>query len=274
MFLRAEEYMPYAPDEVGQRTRVNHVSSDCTGGSNAMTVERKEDGVYAKCFRCGAYGRNVEGKLRHFFPKEASSITGEHHSIDVTMPRDCTTDVRSWPNKASAWVRRARVTDKEVIDHGISYSERLGRVVIPISNGPEFIGFIARKIFDEDEGPKYYIRTKEPDKMVFTINNGVGHNEWVVLCEDVLSAIRIGRHVPSCAILGTDTSDYALSVLTRDKKYGIVFLDYDNSIVIKKSRKLKNKLELLLDKVYLVNIKIDPKNIPDTELLDILNTYI
>ena len=38
MFLRPEEYMTHAPDEVGQRVRVNHESADCTGGSNAMVV--------------------------------------------------------------------------------------------------------------------------------------------------------------------------------------------------------------------------------------------
>jgi len=31
MYLRTEEYMPYAPDEIGQRVRVNHNSSDCAG---------------------------------------------------------------------------------------------------------------------------------------------------------------------------------------------------------------------------------------------------
>jgi len=274
MFLRPEEYMTHAPDEVGQRVRVNHESADCTGGSKAMTVERKEDGVYAKCFRCGAYGRSVEGKLRHFFPKAAGSGTGASTISHVSMPRDSSNVIGSWPNRASVWIRRARITDSEVIKHGISYSESLGRVVIPITTGGEFIGYLARKIFEEDEGPKYYIRTKDPSKMMFCVDNSTGHSEWVVLCEDVLSAIRIGRHLPSCAILGTEVSDYAISQLTRGRKYGIVFLDYDNSIVIRKSRKLKNKLELLLDRVHLVNMSIDPKNMSDKELLDILRMYI
>ncbi len=273
MFLRTEEFMPYAPDDIGRKARANHDSPDCAGGSNSMIVERKDDGVYAKCFRCGKFGRSLEGKPRHFFPTSKASSDGAYASRDVTMPRDSTTDDRSWPSGARVWVGQARVTPTESKTYGIAYSATLGRIVIPISSGGEFIGFLARKIFKEDEGPKYYMRTKQPTKMVFMINN-MNHPDVVVLCEDVLSAIRIGRHVSSCAILGTEVSDYAINKLTKDRRHGIVFLDYDNRIVIKKSRVLKNRLELLLDKVHLINTRIDPKNLDDKELSDLLNLYI
>lgn len=273
MLLRTEEFLPYAPDDVGCKVRVNHESSECTGGSNAMVVERKDDGVYAKCFRCGNYGRSIEGKPRHFFSKEETKKHGGHSVSSIAMPRDCQAYGRSWPSQARLWIRQSRVTEEEANRHGISYSPALGRVVMPISNDGEFVGFIARRIFNEDEGPKYYIRAKQPNKMVFMVSNG-NHPECVVLCEDVLSAIRIGRHVSSCAILGTEVSDYAINKLTCGKQNGIVFLDYDNRIVIKKSRVLKNRLELLLSKVSLVNTKTDPKNLDDKELLDILNLYI
>ena len=273
MFLRTDEYLPYAPDDIGRTVRVNHSSSECTGGSKSMVVERKEDGVYAKCFRCGAYGRNVEGKPRHFFTKEKAAWAGRATISAVTMPRDSSTTLGSWPSKARAWIGRGRVTSEEVGLYGLSYSPSLGRVIIPIESNGELVGYQARKIHDEDEGPKYYTRTTDPTKMVFTAS-GLSNPDWIVLCEDVLSAIRISRFMPSCAILGTELSDYALNRLTTNKKYGIVYLDYDNRIVKKKSRLLKNRLELLLSSVDFINNGLDPKTLSDIQLSVVLNKYL
>ena len=273
MFLRTEEFLPYAPDDVGRKVRVNHESSDCTGGSNAMVVERKDDGVYAKCFRCGKYGRSIEGKPRHFFAKKAGAYVGRSSSSDDAMPRDSESDVKDWPSRARLWITQGGLTPLDSKTYGISYSPSLGRVVIPISYDGEYRGYLARKIFDEDQGPKYWIRSKDPSRMLFRVVNP-NHSEVVVLCEDVLSAIRIGKHMTSFAILGTETSDFALKELTKGKRHGIIFLDYDNRIVIKKSRVLKNRLELLLDKVNLVNKSIDPKQLSDKDLYNILISYV
>lgn len=268
-YLRLEEFMPYAPDEIGQRVRANHNSEDCSGDSNSMTVERKDDGVYAKCFRCGKFGRHIEAKPRHFFAKE-KGVGSRGSSMGIPqMPDDSEGDVRAWPSKARLWIRQARVTDKEVKEYGINYSPRLGRVILPVYRDGKLVGYQARKIFESDEGPKYYTRTATPDRMVFLVDSS-SNPDSIVLCEDVLSAIRVGRIMPAGAILGTEASDYAISLLTEGRKHGIIYLDYDNKIVISKSIKLKNKLELLLDDVLLINNSIDPKSLTDKELEDIL----
>jgi len=273
MYLRTEEYMPYAPDEIGQRVRVNHNSSDCAGDSSSMVVERKRDGVYAKCFRCGCFGSNREGRVRGFFDaKKAESDVDVKHGA-ITMPYDSQGDTREWPSKARVWIRRARVTDDEVKRYGISYSARLGRIVLPVYDDGNMVGYQARKIHESDVGPKYYTRTSEPERMVFTVDNS-NHPDTIVLCEDVLSAIRVGRFVSAGAILGTSTSNYSLSLLTQDKKHAIIYLDYDNRVVINTSIKLKNKLELLLSKVDLIRTTKDPKTLSDTELESVLNKYI
>jgi len=239
-----------------------------------MVVERKRDGVYAKCFRCGLFGSTREGRVRSFFSKEK----GVHDGADIsggslTMPHDSEGDIRAWPSKARLWIRQARVTDDEVKRYGISYSNRLGRVVLPVWCGGVLVGYQARKIHEGDEGPKYYTRTSEPERMVFTVDND-NHSDTIVLCEDVLSAIRVGRFMPAGAILGTSTSNYSLSLLTGDKKYAIIYLDYDNRVVINNSIKLKNKLELLLSKVDLIRTTKDPKTLSDTELVAVLDKYI
>ena len=273
MYLRTEEYMPHAPDEIGQKVRVNHDSADCSGDSNAMVVERKRDGVYAKCFRCGCFGINREGRVRGFFDKEKSRDAIDVKHGDITMPYDSQGDVREWPSAARVWVRQARVTDEEVKRYGISYSDRLGRVVLPVWRDGVLVGYQARKIHEGDEGPKYYTRTSEPERMVFTVDND-SHRESVVLCEDVLSTIRVGRFMSAGAILGTSTSNYSLDLLTRGKKHAIIYLDYDNRVVINTSIKLKNKLELLLSNVDLIRTDRDPKGLSDIELQDVLYKYI
>lgn len=273
MYLRTEEYMPYAPDDVGDRVRVNHDSDDCSGDSNSMTIERKHDGVYAKCFRCGKYGVSREAKPRHFFATKEAERIDHDSSGAIRLPYDSERVVREWPSKARVWVARARITDEEVERYGLAYSARLGRVVLPIYSDGDMVGYQARKIYDDDPGPKYYTRTKHPDRMVF-ISSNPSHSDTIVLCEDVLSAIRVGRFVSSGAILGTSTSDYALGVLTEGRKYGIIYLDYDNRIVINNTIKLKNKLELLLDRVSLISNSIDPKQLSDKDLESLLSEYL
>ena len=273
MYLRTEDYMPYAPDEIGGKVRVNHTSADCSGDSSSMTVERKRDGVYAKCFRCGCFGVNREGRVRGFFDKEKSRDAIDVKHGDITMPYDSQGDIKEWPSQARVWIRRARVTDEEVKRYGISYSRRLGRVVLPVYDSGNMVGYQARKIHEEDDGPKYYTRTSEPERMVFTVAND-NHTDTVVLCEDVLSAIRVGRFMPAGAILGTSTSDYSLKLLTQGKKHVIIYLDYDNRVVINTSIKLKHKLELLLKDVKLIRTDRDPKGLSDIELQDVLDKYI
>lgn len=268
-YLSKEEYMPHAPDDVGAKVRVNHDSSDCVGSSESMVVERKHDGVYAKCFRCGKWGSNRETKPKHFFSKEESGFVRGGSGSPIKLPRDSEGDVRQWPSKARLWLSRARVTDEEARRYGINYSHGLGRVVLPVYSDGSMVGYQARKIFPEDTGPKYYTRTNKPSHMVF-LTSHVGSSDTVVLCEDVLSAIRVGRFLPAGAILGTEVSDYALALLTDGKKYGIIYLDYDNRIVINKSIKLKHRLELLLDTVILISNGLDPKSLTDKELKEIL----
>lgn len=273
-FLRTEEYVPYAPADIGRRVRVNHDDADCSGSSKSMVIERKEDGyIYASCHRCGKYGRHAEGTVRSFFGASKGggpSISGERAT---KMPRDSDNDIRAWPATAQVWIRQAGVTNDEVKQYGIVYSPSLGRVLIPVYNGKDMIGWQARKIDPSDEGPKYYTKTVAPEKMV-VFSHRASVYKHIVLCEDVLSCIRIGRMMPAIAILGTSVSDYAIKELTKHATSAIIYLDYDNRIVKKKSRMLKNRLELLMEKVFLVTNALDPKTLTDTELKDLLSKYI
>ena len=175
-------------------------------------------------------------------------------------------------SSARLWVAQARISPLETKAYGIMYSPSLGRVVLPITYKGEYMGYLSRRIFD-DGTPKYVMRSKQPTKMLFRVANEA-HSGVVVLCEDVLSAIRLGKYVTTFAILGTSVSDFALRELTQGRDHAVIFLDYDNRIVIKKSRVLRNRLELLIDKVSLVDKPIDPKNLSDKELSDILISYI
>lgn len=274
MYLRTEDYLPHAPDEVGRKVRVNHDSPDCSGESDSMIVERKHDGVYAKCFRCGLSGRYREAIYRYKRPTFDSKPThgGFSDSLEgaghhVRLPHDATGVVKEWPSGAKLWVYKAGLTDKEVENYGFVYSHRLGRVLIPIYSDGSMVGYQARKIFPADEGPKYYTRTHDVGAMVWHHHNPV-RPDVVVVCEDVLSAIRVGRRWSSVGLLGTSINDSTVGLLTTNYNHVILWLDYDNRIVKEKTIKIKNRLELYISSVHMITNGIDPKNCTDIQIDD------
>lgn len=273
MFLRPEEYLPYAPDVLGRKVRVSHESEDCSGSSPSMSIVRNEDGsVSAKCFRCGKFGSYREAHARRRKTSEASGGAAHGSGASHKLPADANMDVREWPSRARLWLTKARVTDAEAKRFGLCYSERAGRVLIPITREGEYVGYQARKVWEHDEGPKYYTRTRAAERMVF-VREHESHHHVAVLCEDVLSAIRIGRFVTAVAALGTSISDYAVKLLTCQRQRVIVWLDHDNHIVIRKELGLRNRLQLLTT-VDLIHSSEDPKLLSDTDIYNILSRYI
>lgn len=258
-YLKKDEFVPYAPDD--GKVRHNHTAHDCSGGSDSMVIERKPDGIYAKCFRCGAYGIHRERAARPF------SGPSPVPKGKVLLPSDLVLDTASWPSAARLWYLRAGIKKVEVESAGIGYSPWLNRIIIPCYDETGLVGYQARRVYDEDGGPKYYTKTDRTEHMLFTS----GSSDTVVLCEDALSAIKCGRHCRSIACLGTELSDYILyTILDSNPKRVIVFMDYDNSIVIKKSVDILRRLSTLFDDVTFISAGTDPKNISDEQLRELI----
>ena len=119
-----------------------------------------------------------------------------------------------------------------------------------------------RKIFPTDPLPKYVTYY---NKKNYVWKDLTSTNSILVLCEDVLSAIKLHRYYGSLALLGTylhkDSYKYLL-----DFKRIIIYLDNNNSEVKLKRSQLQRSLEVLVPKTSICTLDRDPKALSNSEL--------
>lgn len=250
--LRYREFVPFAPATPGV-VRVNHNSPTCAGTSKSIRVERLSDGsITAKCFRCGAIGRDLResGSLRVL--KE--SLREVEQAAKDRPLGELVYDTTKWPVLAWQWVRQYGITEGEIKEYGLCYAVERRRVLLPIWWAGEKVGYQLRKIYDDDPGPKYDTRCR--GGVGFMSFSPVINNE-VVLVEDILSAIKVGRVARTIALLSTNITQAVRTYLSQFDRFH-VWLDMDNPQVIRSAVKLLNTLDLF-GKTHLITTMKDPK---------------
>lgn len=301
-----DEFMPYAPDTLGQQANVHH----CKLGKNndRMYVRRNEDGsVIAYCHHCGGRGYSRGTATARSKPQSRSEATTTRDGR-VRLPGDFTTDVGGsgdgppWSPQAKAWVRKYGVTDDELAANNVGYSRSLGGVVFPVFMEEGEAAFyqyrpvdrqaeaVSRKEDTEGEStdaPKYISvgkRNVYRDGGIFrTVPNwpsGACNPDGTpirkargVIVEDVLSAIIVSR-IPGyqgIALMGLGISEKAMKVLAMEYDDIIVFLDNDNKEVRASQRKLNKVLApLIRGECRIICSDKDPKEHRRRELLALL----
>ena len=261
----------YSYLNTGQKVRHMHNSPDCTGRSNSMIVERRHDGAISiHCFRCGCtgyYGSKTTLKSTQNGGSVGTYVEGER--TKYSQPEDCTTELNDWPSAARIFVNKAGLTKDEVETNGISWSGSLGRVVIPCGvEGDSVASFQTRKILKTDEKPKYLTyRNKNMPYVIDTTTN----SDTLVLVEDALSAIRVGRILPALALLGVKLrSDHMRYIQYKNYKDFIVFLDDDNYLVKKAQLSIKKQLDKVGTCRIIHSDGRDPKEFSHADLERIL----
>jgi len=234
-----------------------------------MLVERKDDNsISMHCFRCGSSGWFGNGASISSLKARASGASAVSTSgCKFQMPTDATTDQTQWPPQARVFIRQAGLTDKEVEKYEITYSEHLGRVVIPVgvsrSGGNVSVdSFQTRNVLPGDSGPKYLSYTNWPTS--FYINQG---KDTLCITEDVLSAIRVGRFLPALALLGVKLQPHHIKLIKHEgyKKF-LIFLDDDNYQVKVAQLRIKHQLEVFGQADIIHTGGIDPKEMTDADL--------
>lgn len=156
-----------------------------------------------------------------------------------------------------------RLTDKEIQQHNITYSQGIRRVVLPVYHDGELVKYQTRRVHSDDTGPKYLTYGKSGH--TFVAHKEVGS---CVIVEDMYSAIICNRLLGSVALLGTSLSDTTFNEIVELYDRFYVFLDNDNTEVVSNSHKIHNRIRYFKDSI-LISITKDPKDCTMDELVDI-----
>ncbi len=233
----------------GGKSRVDH---DC-GSGRTMIVDHKEDCWSAWCHRCSMPGFVPKPKPsfaeRLARLKEQRAVEREA-AADARPPMPADFDPSNWPLPARVWLYKAGLDNGAIQRLGFYWHERMQRVVMPVFVGDRMVYWQARG-FNPDM-PKYI--NPPIDKPVFKQGSG----PVLVLCEDMLSTVRVGEVAEAWCAMGTSLTDTAIAAILSRRKPVKVWLDSDGAGV-KGRRKYVPKLRAYGIDAIAIRSDRDPK---------------
>jgi hypothetical protein len=270
-YLKHKEFVPLAPDS--GFVRVNHDSMECAGDSQSMKIEVKEDGsLFAYCHRCGKSGR-------YNTPYFTAAKAARNHSQADSLARRsgqradgykrATCDMDQWSPDARQWIIKAGISQLEVTANDIRYDKEIDGIFLSVRNHHGLCGYILRRL--NYDGPKCindFDCTAVP--ICHVSRPPISSSDMVVLVEDILSCIKVGRQYNAVALLGTTASTPLINWLGKTYNEYVVWLDDDSKIVKNKQRVLRNTLSLLGESRIITGVGRDPKYLSNTEIKEVI----
>ena len=157
-------------------------------GDNLVTYP---DGGF-HCFSCGYH------KSGKFNPR---LVVGYEDDDKPEFPRTITVPIQGTQNYA--WLKQYGLTDEEIRTHS-SMDRITNKHFYSVKNddgSPVYMEF--RAVDGRKPKTKSY-GVKPHDRMVFDINKYPDHLRYrIVLVEDIVSCIKVARHVPSLCLFGS-----------------------------------------------------------------------
>jgi hypothetical protein len=173
------------------------------------------------CYSC-AYYRSASG-LEHLKTKGQENYLQE----PPYLPIDC--DIL-YPKRAIEWIEQYELTTTDCLNHNVMWSESLQRLIFPVYGDGQLIAWQGRAFHlpqvKNPKIPKWYGKGNLKDTF-----NILGKGNKIVLCEDIVSAIKLSN----CGIMamplygsfiGIERFRRLIKLIPKDTKVG-VWLDPD-----------------------------------------------
>ena len=268
-FLKHKEFLPFAPS--CGTIRVNHDTAECGGDSKSMIIEVKDDdSIFAYCHRCSKSGSYNSPYYKG--QKAGAGSTPRAISVGRTQRAEGYTrasrHLEDWTSEARVFILACGLSQVEVIANDIRYDKEIDGIYLSVLNPTGSAGYILRRF--NYSGPKY-INDFDAGVPKCHVSRPSHDSKLVVLTEDILSAIKVGRHFNAVSILGTNCDPLTLNWLIRNYDEFVIFLDDDNNIVKKAQRVLKNTFSMVGKARIISGVGKDPKHLTNQEILETIN---
>ena len=223
----------------------------CGQCGSKNNLGRYTDG-HAWCFGCGYY------EPAKYMPPEPSKTASEYpQGLPCILPYGCT---RTLPTVAQKWLRQYQITANEVRDHDIQWcSDRQG-LVFPIYDDENLIAYQIRHF---DSGSKWTTKGNVSD-ILHIINLHKFPDCGILVVEDIVSAIKCARHIPTMPVFGNHLSTANIMRLKRLTDNILIWLDPDMK---QQSVKLASSIKEVGMDVKVIYSNLDPKQESDERIL-------
>jgi hypothetical protein len=218
-------------------------------------------GVYSNgkwCFKCG-YMESIDGVVRL---KELLSYTPTPLPL-VFLPEDSNLE---YPSIAIDWINRYEISTNDLLNNDVVYSSSLQRLIFPVYGEDNLIAWQGRYFGKEEGKAKWF--GKGDLKNTFNI---LGSADKIVLCEDIISAIKLSKHTMAMPLYGCQVGSERFKRLYKLFGYKFdtrIWLDPDMRPRALKEARLGQQLGLKASVIYSDK---DPKEHSHKEIGDLLS---
>ena len=257
-------------------TRLNHADSPeygtpCSDTRARLYLKETTKGTAWFCHNCGKGGFKPKGNLT---PKELLSYIKGLSVIpkqsasqrEVKLPYDFT---QSIPKKGLQWFYKYGIFQEDIKKFHFGYSQKYNRVILPVFDDEELIYYQARTLDPPSKNNPKYINVRQSGaKNVWFKNFSQTKKDKLVVVEDILSAVKVGKVTNAVSLLGSYIPT-SFTTLCNDFDKIYLWLDRDK---LKESIAYAKKLRLYSGKLVSVVVRDkDPKEHNISEIEEILN---
>lgn len=248
--------------KTGGSTRVN--CPDCTGGGKSMVISNTPRGYSSKCFRCGDDSRKFKPHTGLSFSEVMAmqrALEAVVSAPEPTMPEDAV----PLPLDKGLWLYKYGIRHSTALEYGFMWSAKLGRIIIParLQHGTVLQ---MRSVYGHT--PKY-LNIGNPNGDTFKCSTS-GPANYMVITEDVLSAIKVSNSCYTESTLGVVLSDKAANRIVSMYPRGFVWYDGDKAGILG-SKKAVNVLTALGGQYVSIHTDLDPKEYTYKQIQEILD---
>lgn len=247
-------------EEHGPRFDHSILDKHCTGSSKSALISEDDYGIRIHCFRCGVNflaPRPSSGHLR--LNKQTGvpvkDLTQGYRYVYPTGEQD----FLQWPASVRDWALRY-VNTRTLSTSMARWDWDMQRLWLPVLLEGRPVRWSGRN-FGQPDRPKYLSgRVKD-----YAYHDSFGQDGPVCITECILGALRIVQDAQTRAypLLGTGLTEIAAHRLAQETDRVIVWLDNDNSQVMRARRKLVRQLQGHNLQVAVYRGRFDPKREPD-----------
>ncbi len=260
--------------QIGETTR-DAQCPFCLKQNGDFAVTRVENGLLFRCFRvaCDSKGFVPYNMGKWYLSSSHSSRKDtnlEHYPFESFITKLNDLQINYLKNKFN-------LTIEELILNKIKWCSKTERIIYPIlsSNG-DIKGYVSRyykelsnKNYDGVKSRTYWVNR---DNNYYNVSFPYCENDndkLIILVEDIVSSIRIARHLPSIALLSNSIPTNAMKFLSG--KDVVIVLDDDATA---QALKIKQKYSLFFSSCRVIPVEEDPKNMSEKDLVTNIITKI
>ena len=174
------------------------------GSGTKLSVNHSIGSYWCNCYRCGfTDSEPVDyNNLKSISALRELNNNAVDEVLPLTLPEDFTNDI---PVRGRIWLHKCGLLVSEWEKYNIGFSPRLQRVILPVYDKNKNLIWYQCRAIHIGQQPKYIQPSANRNNVAFY--SSFEDSKRIVLTEDIMSAIIVGRVAKACSLLGTKLPD-------------------------------------------------------------------